>query len=169
MLKKNKRRLWLLCVLLLLLGPAVMAQSERTLVPGTPLAGTLDANNLVQVYTLQGSAGQAVTLTVRNQSGVPLALVLTDSVGHDSCAGVTTIDDTGKVTLNNITLPADGDYFVTVFKSAGVELVNLVDFTLTAAEVSAIRRLLQRAARLADATVTPRPHAVPSPLKADSS
>ena len=32
-----------------------------------------------------------------------------------------------------MTLPAAGTYFVTVFKSAGVESVNLVEFTLTAA------------------------------------
>ncbi|MEO8397572.1 MAG: hypothetical protein ABI700_31540, partial [Chloroflexota bacterium] len=81
MLKLNKRRLWLLGVLLLLLVPAVMAQDQRTLVPGTPLAGALDENNLVQTYTLQGSAGQVLTLTAADQIGVPLALVLTDSSG----------------------------------------------------------------------------------------
>jgi len=68
MLNLNKRRLWLLGVLLLLLVPAVMAQDQRTLVPGTPLAGALDENNLVQVFTLQGSAGQVLSLTPLTRS-----------------------------------------------------------------------------------------------------
>ncbi len=131
MLKIEKRRLWLLCLLLLLVAPAVMAQQTRTLVPGTPLAGSLDENNLVQVYTLQASAGQVLTLTAVNQIGVPLALVLTNSAG----AAVAQSYDknvTGQVTLSNVTLPTTGDYYVTVFKSAGVESVNLVEFTLVA-------------------------------------
>ncbi len=135
MLKLNKRRLWLLGVLLLLLVPAVMAQDQRTLVPGTPQAGALDENNLVQMYTLQGSAGQVLSLTAADQIGVPLALVLTDSSGA-TVAHSYDKDTTGQVTLTGVTLPSAGTYFITVFKSAGVESVNLVEFTLTAQEVS---------------------------------
>ncbi len=136
MLKLNLRRLILLCALLLLVTSGVLAQGGRALVPGTPLAGTLDENNLVQVYSLQGSAGQVVTLTAANQIGVPLALVLTDASGT-TVAQSFDKEVTGQVSLTNVTLPATSTYFVTVFKSAGVESVNLVEFTLTASLTAA--------------------------------
>ncbi|MBI1259383.1 MAG: hypothetical protein GC204_18100 [Chloroflexi bacterium] len=154
MLKLNKRRLWLLGVLLLLLVPAVMAQGQRTLVPGTPQAGALDENNLVQVYTLQGSAGQVLTFTAADQIGVPLALVLTDSSGA-TVAQAYDKDATGQVTLTNVTLPSAGAYFVTVFKSAGVESVSLVEFTLTAQEVTVSTPETTTDATSVEATATP--------------
>ncbi len=132
MLIKNKRRLWLLGLLLLLIAPAVFAQSTRTLEPGTPMTGTLDSNNLVQIYTLQGSAGEVVTLTTTNQSVVPLAVVLTNASGT-IIAQSYDLDVTGQVILNNVTLPTTGTYMVTVFKSAGVDSFSNVIFTLTAA------------------------------------
>ena len=64
MLKLNKRRLWLLCVLLLLLVPAVMAQ--ETSGRSYPVRRSRERWTriiCVQVYTLQGSAGQVLTLT----------------------------------------------------------------------------------------------------------
>ena len=137
MLKSNKQRLWLLCVLLLLLVPAVMAQEQRTLVSGTPLSGTLNKNNLAQVYTLPGSKGQVVTLTVTNKSAVPLALVLTDASGTIVAQNYD-LDITGQVSLANVTLPATGNYGVTVFKSAGVDSFTDVTFTLTAAVIGAV-------------------------------
>jgi hypothetical protein len=137
MLKMNLRRLGLLGLLcLLLVAAGVLAQGQRALVPGTPLAGTLDENNLVQMYSLQGEAGEVVTLTAANQIGVPLALVLTDSNGAIIAQSYDQ-QVTGQVSLTNVTLPAAGTYFVTVFKSAGVESVNLVEFSLTASVVTA--------------------------------
>jgi len=154
MLKLNKRRLWLLGVLLLLLVPAVMAQDQRTLVPGTPLAGALDENNLIQTYTLQGSAGQVLSLTAADQIGVPLALVLTDSSGA-TVAQSYDKNATGQVTLPNVTLPSAGTYFITVFKSAGVTSVNLVEFTLTAQAASVSAPASTAEATTVQATATP--------------
>ncbi len=160
MLKKNMRRLWLLCALLLLVVPAAMAQGTHTLVPGTPIAGALDENNLVQVYTLQGGAGQALTVTASNQIGVPLALVLTDASGtiiaqnYDKSV-------TGQVTLDAITLPLTGTYFVTLFKSAGVESVSLVNFSLTA-ELTSPAATTPEATVQATAEATVAPTTVPS-------
>ncbi len=131
MLKIMMRRMWLLLALVLLVATTVMAQGPRTLVPGTPLTGTLNSNNLVQVFTLEGSAGQVVTLTAVNQNGVPLALVLTDSAGT-IIAQSYDLDIVGQVSVSNITLPADDSYSVTLFKSAGVDSFTDVTFTLTA-------------------------------------
>ena len=135
MLKKNKRHLWLFGLLLLLIAPAVLAQNTRTLEPGTPMTGTLNASSLVQVYTLPGSAGEVVTLTTTNQNVVPLAVVITDASGTIVAQNYD-LDITGQVTLSNVTLPTTEDYIVTVFKSAGVDSFTDVTFTLTLTIVS---------------------------------
>ncbi len=136
MLKKNKRHLLWFGLLLLLIVPAVLAQNARTLEPGTPMTGTLNASNLAQVYTLQGSVGEVVTLTTVNPNGVPLAVVLTDASGA-IIAQSYDLDITGQVTLSDVSLPTTGDYTVTVFKSAGVDSFTDATFTLTLTVVSA--------------------------------
>src|SRR5262249_43206723 len=134
-------RLWLLSMLLLLLvvSSAVMAQAQQqqTLVPGTPVAGTLNKNNLLHVYTLQGTAGQSVTVTVSNVTKVPLALVLTDPSGSFVAQGYD-LNITGTVELANVKLPTTGAYLVTIFKSAGVDSFTDVTFNLTAAIVGSV-------------------------------
>jgi hypothetical protein len=128
--KMITRCLLLLCLLGLLVVPAAMAQEARTLVAGTPISGTLNDTTLVQVYPFQGTAGQVVTLNATNQIGVALALTLTDSSGA-TLAQSFDLNITGQVSLPNVTLPATGTYFVTVFKSAGVTASPAVEFTLT--------------------------------------
>lgn len=133
MLKMTLRRLWLLCVLLLLLtATTVMAQEPRTLVPGTPLTGTLNSSNLIQVYTLEASAGQVLTVTATNAEIVPLAMVVTDADGA-IVAQAYDIDITGQVSVENVTLATTGTYTVTLFKSAGVDSFTDATFTITTA------------------------------------
>ncbi|HVU11752.1 MAG TPA: PPC domain-containing protein [Phototrophicaceae bacterium] len=157
MLKMKLRLLCLLCLLLLLVT-AVSAQGQRVLVPGTPLQGRLDDNTLVQVYTLEGQANQVVTISVVNEISVPLALILTDSSG--TTLGQTFDNDvTGQVTLTNTKLPATGTYYVTIFKSAGVTSVNLVEFTVTVTVAAAPTATVAPAAT---ATVAPASTTSPS-------
>ncbi len=163
MLKKNKRHLWIFGLLLLLIAPAALAQSARTLEPGTPMTGTLNSSNLVQVFALQGSAGEVVTLDTTNQSGVPLAVVLTDASGA-IVAQSYDLDITGQVTLSDITLPTTGDYSVTVFKSAGVDSFTDVTFTVTLTIVSAAPAV----ATATTAPVQPTPEATVSATEATS-
>lgn len=131
MLKINQRRMWLVLTLLLLLATTVMAQGPRTLVSGTPVTGTLNSNNLLQVFTLDGKAGEIVTITATNDGVVPLAMVLTDSAGT-IIAQSYDLDITGQVSINDVTLPASDTYNVTLFKSAGVDSFTDATFTLTA-------------------------------------
>ncbi len=131
MLKKNMRHWWLLGGLLLLLVTVVQAQGNRTLVPGTPLTGTLDEKTLAQVYTLESSANEVVTIFAQNQNQVALALVLTDASGQ-TVAQAFDQAATGQVSLTNATLTQSGPYFVTVFKAGGVQATGTVDFTLQA-------------------------------------
>jgi hypothetical protein len=126
-----RRRSWLLCgLLVLLMATTVMAQGPRTLVPGTPLTGTLNSSNLVQVYTVDGTAGQVLTVTATNPDGVPLAITLTDSAGTN-IAQAYDLDITGQVSVSNVTLPTTDTYFVTLFKSAGVDSFTDANFTVT--------------------------------------
>lgn len=133
MLRKLRRLLPLLGVLLLIsMSAAAQAQSSRNLVPGTPLSGTLDnTNNIVQVFTLVGNAGQSVALTAANTISVPMALALTDAAGA-TIAQIVDDDLSGDVTLTAV-LPAPGVYYVTVFKAAGVGSIGALDFTITLA------------------------------------
>src|SRR5215212_8787932 len=126
-----RRRSWLLCgLLVLLMATTVMAQGPRTLVPGTPLTGTLNSSNLVQVYTIDGTAGQVLTVTATNPDGVPLAITLTDSAGTN-IAQAYDLDITGQVIVSDVTLPTTDTYFVTLFKSAGVDSFTDANFTVT--------------------------------------
>lgn len=133
MLRKFRRLLPLIGVLLLIsMSAAAQAQSSRNLVPGTPLSGTLDTtNNIVQVYTLVGNAGQSIALTAANTLSVPMAIALTDAAGA-TIAQIVDGDLSGDVTLTAV-LPGPGVYYVTVFKAAGVGSIGALDFTITLA------------------------------------
>lgn len=133
-MQSSKRRLLPLCFSLLLLATAfvglVRAQdAARVLEPGATVTGTLDAANVIQVYTLTGVADQPVTLTAENTLGVPLVLVLTDTTGAPLLQVVDN-DVDGLLTLET-TFPADGTYYVTVFKSGGIGSIATLNFTLT--------------------------------------
>ncbi len=116
---KMLRRLTLLMMgLLLLIVPAVSAQeaAARVLEPGVPVSGTLDNQNVAQVYSFVGAAGETVLLTVRSTAGLGLALLVTDATGDPVAQAFNT---TGALTLE-AALPADGTYYATVLSAIGV-------------------------------------------------
>lgn len=127
---KKLARLLLLFALVLLTSQVIAQQGGRVLTPGTPVTGVLNSVSFVQVYTLQGQANQTLSLTATNDIGIPLALVLTDAEGNEIAQG---LDEqvNGTIELAAVTLPADGTYYVTVFKAGGVQSVSEVTFTLT--------------------------------------
>lgn len=103
---------------LLLIVPAAQAQGDaaRALEPGVPLTGTLDNQNVAQVYSFAGAAGETVLLTVRSTAGLGLALLVTDAAGQPVAQAFNT---TGALTLE-AALPADGTYYATVLSAIGV-------------------------------------------------
>jgi uncharacterized protein YfaP (DUF2135 family) len=123
---------WLLVFLLALIPfSALRAQDEgRVLVSGQPVTGTLDGSAIVQVYTVSVLARQTVEVTAQNTLGVPLAMTLTTASGA-LVAQTVDADTDGQVTLA-VSVLADGTYYLTVFKAAGVASISRVDFTLTA-------------------------------------
>ena len=148
------RRAGLLCLIaLLLLSSGALAQEDgaRVLSSGTSVTGVLNSDNLVQVYTFEGSAGQTWSISASNTIGVPLAVVVTDAAG-EIVAQTADTAVAGNVALDDLTLAADGVYYVTVFKAAGVASVSELTFTLTASS---------DAEATPDATVSPEAEVTP--------
>jgi hypothetical protein len=126
----NRRRAALLLMigLLLLTVGASLAQADRTLTPGVPVTGVLDNTAIAQTYTFTGTAADTAVIASFNTLQVPLALIVTDAAGVTVGQGV---DEraVGETTLT-VTLPAEGTYYVTVFKAGGVRSVGSVTFSL---------------------------------------
>jgi hypothetical protein len=161
-MQSSKMRLLPLCLSVLLLtmafGSLVQAQDTDGLAlePGAAVTGTLDAANVIRVYTITGSADQPVTLTVENVLGVPLVLVLTDATGA-TLLQVVDNDVDGLLTLET-TLPTDGIYYVTVFKSGGIGSIATLDFTLT---LAALDELTPEATAVPETTAAPETTTTP--------
>lgn len=153
-----RERLWLPLCLIAALAATLVAFAQgtgaRVLVPGTPVTGTLDANNIAQVYSIAGAADDNLALTASNEIGVPLAIIITDTAGEQVAQAVDDVD--GELVLESVTLPNDGTYYITVFKAGGVASVNTVTFTLV---VDALP-----AEGTAEADVTPEPTIDPATL-----
>jgi hypothetical protein len=103
-------------LLSLVIGGMVDAQGAREpelLIPllndGDAVAGTFDADSLMQLYAFNGSAGDNVTVNLAQADGAidPLVVLLG---GRGEV--VATSDQTG--TIEGIELPADGSYFILV-------------------------------------------------------
>lgn len=132
MIKKQLRRFVPLCILFLAVFTFVAsAQESRTLSPGTAISSTFDADNFIQVFTIDVQAGQALTVSATNAIGIPLALVITDASGN-TLSQIADADVDGEVSLSDVVADQTGTYYVTVFKAAGVGSVSQLDFTLLA-------------------------------------
>lgn len=147
--KHNLRFLIPLVLVVVLSASLVLAQAQtaRTLTPGVVVAGTLDANNLAQVYTFSGTAGQSVTLTATGGSG--LALLVTDATGNPIAQGVAPGD---TVSLSDVILPKNDTYYVTVLR-AGSE-TGAVSFELSLAVALSVGATAEATTEAAEA-VTP--------------
>jgi hypothetical protein len=110
---KHLKRLLLVLVLLVGVVSLVQAQ-ENVLVPGATVTGTLDATNRALVYTFSGTEGQTVNFVLTGETGLQLALLVTDSAGQTLLQFA---DDqpSGPDTTDELSLPATGIYYVTIF------------------------------------------------------
>lgn len=120
------RLTWLLCVLLLM--SSVSAQDSRVLQPGDTVTGVLDVENVAQVYSLDGSEGDVVTLRASSASGLGVALLLTNAAGETVAQG---FENSNETVLADVALPQDGTYYVTVLSALGVTLPAGNSFELT--------------------------------------
>jgi hypothetical protein len=123
------RRLWILCLALsLLLGLLPVIQAQTAAVPltsDTPVTGTLDADNIAQVYVFTAATPDTVSLTAVSDS--LLALLLTDETGA-IIAQIASAE--GGATLETV-LPDAGVYFVTVFRAPAETAADAAAYELT--------------------------------------
>lgn len=137
-MSSQRFRLLVLVLIGLVFGlSAVSAQetTNRQLSPNIPITGTLDADNLAQVYTLTAEADEQVTLTAASADAA-LALLLTDSTGQTIAQANAASGETGA-TLAGVVLPTGGIYYVTVLPAAGVP-AEAAQFELTLTIDSAV-------------------------------
>ncbi len=110
-----------LALIILLSVSLAAAQDDagRALEAGTAVSGTLDGDNVAQVYTytFEGEGVQDVDVTASSEDGLALALLLTDSSGQ-AVAQAADADAGDTVTLS-ATLPQPDTYYVTVLPAAG--------------------------------------------------
>lgn len=165
-IKNSLRRFVPLLLILLLSAPVALAQpvTGRLLTPGVVVEGALDDNNLAQVYTFEGAADQTIKLTVTGASG--LALLLTDSEGAPVAQAVAAND---TLALADVTLPATGTYYVTVFRlSKATESVTFqLSLALVVVEAAPTATLPTPEATVeatAEATATPSGFTLPGEL-----
>ncbi|MBL8162981.1 MAG: PPC domain-containing protein [Anaerolineae bacterium] len=121
----SQPRLLVICLIVALcfgLGVSVTLSQDaaaRLVQPDVPVSGTLDTQNVAQVYTFTAVAGQQVRLTATNTAGLQLALLLTDAAGVP-LAQVAATESNDAVEVANVTLATAGTYYVTIFSVAGV-------------------------------------------------
>lgn len=128
-IKRNTSRLITLAVLFMSISLAAAQGTSRVLTPGTTITGTLDTENVAQVYSFEGSEGQTVTITANSPTGFGLALLLTDTAGEPVAQG---FDNTsGTTAIQSAVLPEAGIYYVTVLSAIGVSLPTDSEFQLT--------------------------------------
>lgn len=134
-IKGNAVRLPLLLAMLLLLSllvGMVGAQGEtRQLSVGSPTVATLDETTFAQTYWFDGVTGQQVTIFATTEvADLGLALLLTDAEGNLLLQD-TDPETLGAAALSGFSVPADGRYYVTVFRLDGAQGQGTGEFTVT--------------------------------------
>lgn len=123
--------------LLLVVALPTTAQDaiERTLTPGISVDGTLNDDALAQVFTYLGSADEEIKLTLISADGLALGVLVTDAVGEPVTQG-TDPQGNGFLVLDNVALPTNGTYYITVFPLAVADLPTQGSFSISLALAS---------------------------------
>lgn len=116
-----------LFIVALLSMQLTLAQAPRVLEPGSSISGVLDTENVAQVYSFNGAEGDVISLAASSSTGLGLAILLTDSGGETVAQGFET---GGPTALDDIVLPANDTYYVTVLSALGVTLPTGSTFDL---------------------------------------
>jgi len=118
LLKHKVRFLSVFFVMILIVsGSFAQEDTSRVLASGVTVSGSLDADNVAQVYTFDGLSGQAVNLSAVTSGNATLSLLLTDSTG---VALAQEVGDAEGTSLSEVLLPRDDTYYVTVLPARGL-------------------------------------------------
>lgn len=116
--RRHALSLCIIVLLTLLSAQMTLGQaSPAILIPGQPTAGVLNDNTFAQIFTFEANGGDVARVSATNGMGLALGLLLSDFQGG-LVAQVRDFDAVGEVVLE-ATLPATGDYFVTVLPVPG--------------------------------------------------
>jgi hypothetical protein len=110
---KRVRPLLVIIGLLMLVLWTVQAQDAAIVLDADETAsGTVDADNLADVYRFEADAGSTISLTLTSDAAV--AMMLTNAEGVT--LGEATIEG-GAASLADLLIAATGQFFVTVFST----------------------------------------------------
>lgn len=147
------KTLLLIMIMLATVSGMTAAQQTRNLLDGVPVETVLATDSVSQVFTY-AAAGETVSISATNDSGVPLVVTVTDDAGEPLAQAIDN-DIDGLLILENLALPAQGTVYITVFKAGGVASIAEVTFTVTLDVVPAV---------VATAAPTEAPTAAPTAI-----
>lgn len=115
---KTSLKRWTLLLLALAASSMAFAQQgDRTLTPGTAVAGELTDDNSAQIFTFSLDEAGEVSLEISADEGLVLTTVITDGQGQQIAQAID-IANSGVIGYNQLPLEA-GTYYLTVFPTAG--------------------------------------------------
>jgi uncharacterized protein YfaP (DUF2135 family) len=119
-------RLWTLVGLLLSMGiiPTLAQDDPRALEPNTGVRGTFSADTPAFVYTIEGRAGQTITLELNSIDDLPISMIVTNASG-EQVAGA---EIASRV---NVEFTENSTYYVVVFPAAATGAAPDGSFTLS--------------------------------------
>ncbi len=103
----------------------------RPITVGDVVTGTLDADNVVQVYTFAASAGDTISIDVSTDVDELAPVVMVTDEDGTVIAQDLDLDTATTATISDIELPGTGTYYITVMRGSGADGDASGTFTLS--------------------------------------
>lgn len=111
-------RLLLIGIVLIISFISIAQEAPLVLTSDIPTSGTLDSDNVADVYSFDGDMNSVLSLSA-SSSDIAFGVIISDTSGN--VIAEENSDEDGEVLIENILLAQTGNYFVTVFSSASEE------------------------------------------------
>lgn len=113
-------------------GLAQDTTDSRVLVTGFSIESELTAEQLAQIFTYEGQAGEVVKLTVSSEDGLALGAVITDAAGN-AIAQAKDERANGFLVVDDVALAESGTYYVVIFPLALADVPTEGSFSISLA------------------------------------
>lgn len=141
-----------LVVPVLIASPAsAQGGSGRPISVGDIVTGTLDAENVMQVYSLVASAGDVITADVSTETPALAPVIAVTNASGDIVAQDLDVGTATTATLTDVALPVTGTYYILVLRGSGAEGPASGTFTL---RLSGIQQVGGQTLTLEDGGIT---------------
>lgn len=111
-------RILLIGMMLIISVIGTAQEAPAVLNSDIPTSGSLDSDNVADVYSFEGTANSLLSLSAVS-SDIAFGVIIADGSGN--VIDEATSDGDGEILIENIVLAQSGNYFVTVFSSANEE------------------------------------------------